>query len=177
MPISEDQLVGVLLRERVRLVAFIRIHVGDAHIADDIFQEVSIQAVQSRSDIDDEAHLNHWLRRVARHRAIDHVRRSGTQPQRLDDQLLEQMEARWERFDTIASSDLTEALSLCMGKLTDRARRIVEMRYAEDLPSRVIADRLGQKVESVYKSITRAHRALGDCVSEQLESGKADHDG
>ncbi len=176
MPITEDQLVGVLLRERVRLVAFIRIHVGDAHIADDIFQEVSIQAVQSRSEIDDESHLNHWLRRVARHRAIDHVRRAGSQPQRLDDQLMEQMEARWARFDAIESKDMTEALSLCMGKLTDRARRIVEMRYAEDLPSRVIAEQLGQNVQTVYKSITRAHRTLADCVSEQIESGSGGRD-
>ena len=66
---------------------------------------------------------------------------------------------------------------LIQGELTDRARRILEMRYAEDMPSRAIAQQLGQNVEAIYKAITRSHRTLAACVTSQLNSVEVPGDG
>ncbi len=48
MPITEHDLVAVLLSERNRLVVYVWSIVRNYHVAEDIFQEVSLLAVEQR---------------------------------------------------------------------------------------------------------------------------------
>src|SRR4051794_21632754 len=47
-PIDQESLVIVLLRDRVKLLAYITAIVRDNHLAEDIFQEVALLAVRKR---------------------------------------------------------------------------------------------------------------------------------
>ena len=63
-------------------------------------------------------------------------------------------------------SERVEVLKGCLGELTERSRQIVDLRYVDGLKSGRIAEMLGRKVESVYRTLTRAHVALRDCMEQ-----------
>ena len=48
MALSETIIVRVLLAERAKLLAYIWVIVRDAHLVEDVFQEVAALAVQKR---------------------------------------------------------------------------------------------------------------------------------
>ncbi len=68
--LSESDLVQRLLEERVRLLAYIWAIVRDSHVAEDVFQEVSLLAVRKRSEIVDQTAFPVWLRKSARFCAL-----------------------------------------------------------------------------------------------------------
>ncbi|QNN25231.1 sigma-70 family RNA polymerase sigma factor [Planctomycetales bacterium ZRK34] len=167
MAMEQEQVVRQLLVERDKLFAYIWAIVRDDHLAEDVFQDVSLLAMKKADEIDGPDHLPHWLRATARHRALYAIRQRGGAPI-LDDNLLDQMESDWRQFDPFAADDMTDALRHCLSRLSPDARRLIEMRYRESIKPAGIAQRLGRKVTTVYVTLTRAHRSLGDCIRHRL---------
>jgi len=64
MAIDQETLVVLLLRERIKLLAYIRAIVRDEHLAEDVFQETSALAVRKRAEIQDGQHFLAWMRRT-----------------------------------------------------------------------------------------------------------------
>ncbi|MEO0476009.1 MAG: RNA polymerase sigma factor, partial [Planctomycetota bacterium] len=137
MPLSEEQLVAVLLREQPRLLAFLNALVRHETLADDLFQDLSLKAVHARPTIETEKHFVYWLYRTARHRAIDELRKAKIPC--LDDRVLDLMEADWSEPHSAGTSDRAEALGRCLELLQPAARRLVEMRYDDGLSGADIA--------------------------------------
>jgi DNA-directed RNA polymerase specialized sigma24 family protein len=61
-----------------------------------------------------------------------------------------------------------------MKKLTDKVRRIIQLRYFENLTPRVMSERLGWGARSISVALTRARNALMDCVDMKLSSPGGD---
>jgi RNA polymerase sigma-70 factor (ECF subfamily) len=168
MPVGEQELVHSLLRERRKLIAYIWSIVRDPHTAEDVFQEVSLIAVQKRDDIERQESILPWLRAVARHKAVKARELGSRRPVPLDAALLAELEVVWARRDSIASYDLSMALEDCTSKLNHKARQIVGMRYGGGMCGQEVADAMGIQVRSVYKALSRIHVTLADCVTREL---------
>jgi len=168
VPVEQNIIVRTLIRDRAKLLAYIWSIVHDSHLAEDVLQEVSVVAVEKRDAIDSEQALPAWLRSTARLRALHTLRQHRRTPLTLDENVLDLLESEWTRRDAAATDRLMDALRHCLGRLSPAARQIVQMRYADALGSRQIADRLGRSLAAVYKSTTRAHAALAQCVKQQL---------
>jgi len=168
MPIQEETLVLLLLRERSRLLAYVRAIVRDEHLAEDVFQEAAALAVRERERIQDRAHFLLWMRKTARYRALNALR----QRQRLvfNDELLDQLEADWERTDAVPDAELADALHHCMGQLTPNNQHILKLRYGQGISGLRLAEALGRQLNAVYVALTRIHKALGECIRRRLES-------
>src|SRR5262245_60055626 len=115
MTLKPDELVQVLLRERLRVAAVAAAIVRDVHAADDIFQQVVLAALEDRERFDDPNHVLAWAIRAARHRAIDLARRRRLRS--LPDEVLDLLEARWTEPSRSGWSDRLEALHRCLGRL------------------------------------------------------------
>lgn len=76
--------VGVLYDRYGRLVYSVAIHVvGDAETAEEITQDVFVRACEGAGSYRPEtARLSSWLVSIARHRAIDELRRRGSRPEK-----------------------------------------------------------------------------------------------
>ena len=168
MSLDQDTIVRALFRERVKLSGYIWGIVRDSHLAEDVFQDVCISAIKSRDQIDDEQHLLAWSRRVARHRAIDLLRKHERTPLLLDNSVLEMIEAAWSVDDHVPSTDRLDALRFCLGKLTANNQRIVKLRYVDGLRGTEVAEALGRKVDAVYKALSRIHVSLVECGRRRL---------
>ena len=57
-----------------------------------------------------------------------------------------------------------EALRHCLAKLQDRQRRLIMLRYYDDIRPKEIATRLGMSVHAVYKSLSRIYEQLLTCI-------------
>ena len=84
--------------------------------------------------------------------------------QRLDVRLAGVLSKLASEGDKIATTH--QKLSVELGT----AREVVTLRYGEGMKSQAIADKLGRRVETVYKAITRAHAGLKKCVERRLKS-------
>ncbi len=168
MAVEQDTILRVLLADRAKLLGYIWSIVRDNHVAEDVFQEVSILAIHKRESIADVKHLPGWFRRAARFKALKALRRSGKQPVMLDGAVLDLLDRQWDQQDDTGTSEVSEALKACVNQLTPNAQQIVSLRYGEGLNSGKVAEVLNRKVETVYKALSRIHNTLGDCVRKRL---------
>ena len=165
MGMERDGIVQLLLRERVRITASAAVIARDVHAADDIFQQVVLAALQAAEKFQDGRHVLAWALRAARHRAIDlaHKRRLVVLP----DDVLDVMETDWA--DPEVWSDRAEALHRCLSRVADPAREVLRLRYAEGMTAVAIARRLRRTADAVYQILSRTHRALRQCVEQEMD--------
>ncbi|NLF06935.1 MAG: sigma-70 family RNA polymerase sigma factor [Pirellulaceae bacterium] len=171
MALDTEQLVRVLMAERNKLLAYCWSIAGDFNLCEDIVQEVALLALDKGREVADETRLKVWLRRAARFKSLEALRRKHKMPPQLSDEVLEKLESHWEPYDCrgeLAEVALAEMLRICFQRLTGKQRRLLSLRYAKQLRSGEIAERLGMKVDTVYRAITRAHRNLADCMDEAV---------
>ena len=168
MALTEQQVVSVLLRQRTAILARIDTIVRDAHKAEDVLQEVSMAALDKRDTIVDLDHLPRWLSKVAREKAIDLVRRESARPLVFSDDVLDLMENEWAETDRADAAAMQDALRSCLEGLSPYARRRIESRYREDLTGPQLAEQMGRSINTVKVALTRAHRALLECMRTQM---------
>ncbi|XAL99966.1 sigma-70 family RNA polymerase sigma factor [Phycisphaeraceae bacterium D3-23] len=168
MPVAEADLMRVLLREQPRLLAYIRSIVANQHLAEDVFQDVSVLALQARAELESEMHLSHWLRRTARHKALSAAQKKANRVHSLSQQTLDLLENEWDQAEQVDLAEQVRKLEYCVDRLPESGRRLIQMRYREGLSGKAIAERIGRKTEAVYMALSRLRVALKKCV----ETGK-----
>lgn len=167
---TADQVAQWVLARQLQITAYARVIVQDLHLAEDIFQEVCVAAIKACGKFDSAEGTVRWAMKVARNRALDHLRRRKTQASPLSPDLLDKLAEDW--IDAISETDdapypdtAFERLEECLGTLTPRTRRLLDLRYRHDKKPADIAVLLGQKLQAVYKAITRANSALRTCMN------------
>jgi len=128
---------------------------NDRHRAEDLAQEVFLQLYRSVEDIESDAHLAFWLRKVAVNRAIDRIRQ----------------EARYENeplteaatvADEVGDADplLQRRMAELVSQLPPAARAVVVLRYQEDLDPVDIASTLDMPINTVKSHLKRSLTSL-----------------
>ena len=78
MPTADAPLEQHLLRERGRLLAFIRSRIDDPELAEDVLQESLLKALRAAPDLHDEERVTSWLYQIVRNALTDTYRRRAT---------------------------------------------------------------------------------------------------
>ncbi len=170
MPVPSDIVVKQLMQRRAELIGYAWIVVGDADAAEDVFQEVSVAAIRKCDEIADADHLLGWLYTAVRLEGLKARRERSRNRQLLSSEALEVLEHASAASVGPDESDHLAALRECIQQLQGGPREIVELRYGQNLKPADIAQRTGKKVQTIYKTITRAHGALRECVQRRLTS-------
>ena len=165
----------VLLSHRVQLLGYIGSIVHDHHLAEDIFQDVAVLAIQKVAEIEDETHLYRWLRQTARYRASYAMRNRYQQPKLLGNDVLDLLDRSWEEFDLSSSAEMLAAIPNCLKQLSLYSRKLVKYRFENGLTGQQIADKLGREVNAVYVAMTRAYRKLDVCIRQALAQDQTQH--
>lgn len=177
MGLDSPTIVRLLMAERSKLFAYIWAIIGDAHLAEDVFQEVSLLAIEKGCEVADEPHLKIWLRHAARYKSLEAARQIKRRPAPLNESVIEKLEEHWVRYDVTHESELMEILRGCIRLLTPNGRKLMVLRYSKGLRTSQIAERLKRPFTTVRRSIARAHRSLHDCVRARLAAkNQSDND-
>ncbi len=152
---------AALLVDQRWLVGLARGLVGDEQAVDDVLQETRLRAWRTPPSDGDRA--GGWLRRVARNVALR--MRSSEAARRVRESAVARPERTVATDELVARVELQRAVADAVLALEEPYRAVILHRFFDELPPRVIAERLGVPVETVR---TRIKRGLAQ-LREQLD--------
>lgn len=97
MTISEQEILRILMQSRGRIEAAAWVVVRDAHVAEDIFQNVVLKALTKAVSFEAEGAVLSWAFITARREGLDWLRRHRRESMGLDATILELLEQEWLR--------------------------------------------------------------------------------
>lgn len=172
MPLPTDLIVRVLIQHRAELIGYAWLVVGDPDLAEDVFQEVSVAVIRKADEINDTEHLKGWLYEAIRLQGLKTRRDHSRRHQHLSGEMLQVLADDYAKQVSESAEQL--ALRECVNRLQGVTRQVLELRYGQNLKPAAIAAHTGKNIQTIYKTITRAHAALRDCVKARLASKAGD---
>lgn len=166
MILADQDLVAAVLAQQTKIWWFLRSLGCDPSTADDLTQETCLATLRSESvpEIED---LFGYMRRVARNRFIDQLRRQG----RVLPWSSEEVEELWARHHVgDDDEELRQALHACLAALDARTRFCVEQRYGAGEGREFLARELGLGALGITKLLQRAKRRLRLCIEERMRA-------
>ncbi|MEP7203763.1 MAG: sigma-70 family RNA polymerase sigma factor [Ilumatobacteraceae bacterium] len=143
---------------------FVRGVLGDRAAAEDLTQEAFAAVVVAARAGRPDALTLPWVMGVARHKLVDHYRRSAADERRL---------ARvWSRtsesveFDALDSCDPARVLEM-MRNLSPEYRLVLVLKYVDEQPAQEIATTLHRSLHATNSLLSRARRALAHSLTEE----------
>jgi RNA polymerase sigma-70 factor (ECF subfamily) len=149
--------------------AFLRSGVHRVHDAQDLLQDVAVEVTRQFESYDPQRSFNAWALGIARNKLKEYYRDVAMDRRVLEDVALERIGEALEEIGR-ESSEIAEALHRCMDRVDPRARRLLEMRYVEDLTCPQIAGQTSASVSAVKVALFRLRTALLRCVEERIAS-------
>lgn len=150
------------------LGGFVCVHTLDQAMADDIVQEVARQATANFDQYDQSRPFIAWLIGIARQRIAEAYRNQGRRPVIFSSDILDSISEAYVDLQPEVD-DRLDALRACMERLSDRHRRVIELRYARQLSQDDIAAQVGSNGRAVNAMLFRIRTALRDCVNKGME--------
>jgi RNA polymerase sigma-70 factor (ECF subfamily) len=168
---GQTEAFGALVRRYEReLYGYLRRYLGDASLAEDVFQNTFLQVYVKSGQYEAGRPVRPWLYTIATNQAIDALRRNGRhQALSLDQQreeladgelssLVETLESSAPGpLDAAQGQERNEKIRASVDRLPDFLRQVLLLAYYQGLKYREIADILGIPVGTVK---SRLHAAL-----------------
>lgn len=113
-----------------------------------------------------------WAIGIARNELLAYRRRKSVYRQFFDDETFEKI---GEAFAAVEEErkPLLEALQNCMRHASDKSRRLLQLRYIEDLRYEDIAKALNVSLGSIKVGMHRLRAALRDCVERRMNNARS----
>src|SRR6516164_1921442 len=168
---GQTEAFGALVRRYEReLYGYLRRYLGDASLAEDVFQNTFLQVYVKSGQYEAGRPVRPWLYTIATNQAIDALRRNGRhQALSLDQQreelaegelssLVETLESESpDPLDNAHVQERSQIIRASVDRLPEFLRQVLLLAYYQGLKYREIADILGIPVGTVK---SRLHAAL-----------------
>jgi RNA polymerase sigma-70 factor (ECF subfamily) len=167
-PVEVDPVVSIYRRALPQVYGYLLPRCGSAVVAEDLTAETFMAAVatsrQGRA-----ADLNvAWLVGVARHKLVDHWRRSAREQRNLAvvEQMTDGLDDPWEEHLD------TAAVHAALASLSAHHRAALTLRYLDGLSVAEVGEHLDRSVHATETLLVRARTALRRIYREEVN-----HDG
>src|SRR5690349_5816833 len=165
---AADAIDAVWRIESARLIAGLARIVGDVGVAEDLAQDALVAALEQWPESGVPDNPGAWLMATAKHRAIDHLRRSKMQDRKhehlgreLDERLASPEPALAEAIDDQVGDDMLSLIfTACHPVLTTEARVALTLRLLGGLTTDEIARAFLVPKSTIQQRIVRAKRTL-----------------
>lgn len=141
---------------------------GDAALADDVHQQVFIEAYRDLPKFKRHSAVRTWVFAIARHRILDAAKarqRAYSHIEATDATAVADLKpSPGERIDEIR---LNEALVACLAKLRDHVRTALLLRFQQGFTFEDMAGICREKPGTLQAKVTRALPVLRDCIESR----------
>ena len=159
----------ILWRTQGSIRAFIAGMGAAAHEVDDLAQETYLELYRNFEKIPAGVAPERWLKGIARNVCLNHFRRMSRRNRLHREALGEVLAAmECETEALFGQHSVGSVLEDCVGKLPPKQRRLIELRYQQDLSSAAIAEKIDSTAEAVRVLLFRVRGLLKDCVHRTL---------
>lgn len=166
-PDSPDAFLRLLTENERALALYVHGLIPQIADAQDILQETKILLWKKFESFEPGTNFLAWGRKIAFHQILNH-RRGQKRRHRFSEAFLQSVAAEIEK----SAPELdrrSDHLSTCLRKLKEGNRRLVLMRYFEDLSIEEISDTVGKTPDAVYRALSRIRQSLHTCVTRELQ--------
>ena len=163
---SED-FIRLYARHEGRLRRYVSALVPVPADVDDVLQESAIALMRKFDEYDPNRPFFNWACRFAFFEVMQHRKRAKTRRRHFSDETVQAIARDYQEHEQLAAQR-RQALAECLRQLGVQDRRLVELRYASDETVGSLAERLGEPVARLYRSLARIRRMLADCVRRKL---------
>ena len=156
------------------VTSFITSVVRDFNNAEDVVQEVAVAVARGYAASDRSRPFVPWALGIARHKVADYQRKHFRNKQVFDTDLLETIEQGYRDIEP-ETQDMRRALDFCVGRLQERGRMLIQLRYGHNLKPAQIAGRVGMTANAVAVVLHRVRKSLSECIQNRVarEGGSA----
>lgn len=133
---------------------------------DDLMQETCLSLWSKFETFDRAREFLPWAMRLAYFEVLRFRKDRSRDRLVFSDEMVEQLAD--ESVQQSADDRLREALNLCLGKLDDKARRVLEARYARGTSIQDLAKSHNESPHRLYRILEKSRTSLVACVQRQL---------
>ena len=171
---NRDRVLKKALEHRAELTAYARSLLSNYTAAEDAVQEAMLVVVKKFEQFQEGTSMLAWCRSIVRIEVL-RMKQRRQREQTLAERLLDDaIDAAFDEFQTAQRRDdaesWREALEGCLQRVSERGRRVLTARFADELSYQQIGDRLGMTLEAVRKALFRLKKQVRSCVETRLES-------
>lgn len=139
------------------------------HDAEDVTQHIAQELARRFDEYDSQRPFVGWALWIAKSRVIDFYRKQGRDRLVLSEDMLQKLaEVIVDRQSH--RDDRRAALEQCLDRLPERSRRLLDLRYVEELPAERMAEAVGSTAGSVRVLLTRVRHVLAECIQKRLSA-------
>ena len=170
--VAHGDMTGALRRlmERhgVAVYRFCREELRDATLADDVHQQVFIQAYRDLAKFSRRSTVKTWLYAIARHRVLDAAKSRRRAEAHIDsDDATAVPDPHPPASERIDDDRLREALRQCFARLPDHVRTALLLRFQQGFTFEDMAQVCGEKPGTLQAQVTRALPVLRQCIEHR----------
>ncbi|HKZ15563.1 MAG TPA: sigma-70 family RNA polymerase sigma factor [Solirubrobacterales bacterium] len=157
---------AIVDRYQGRLLGFCRQMLGSTEDAEDVLQEVFVNAYRAMLADEREINLRPWLYRIARNRCLNHLRKPSADAQESMD-MVPEVEAASTAEKVHNREEFRQIIS-DVNKLPETQRSALLLREMDALSYEEIADAMETTVPSVKSLLVRARISLAEASQARL---------
>ena len=132
---------------------------------DDIAQDVYVELYRFFDRIPADVEPKQWLKGIARNLCLNYFRRTSRRTRLQREALVELMlRAEQDGPPSLAEGPVRHALDGCYEKLSPDSRRMLKLKYEQELSSAAIAETLQSTSEAIRIALFRIRASLKDCI-------------
>ena len=158
----------LITRYQNQLYAYVFAVVRNRQDADDLFQSVCLVLWQNFNKFRPGSDFFAWARQTAKLVVYGFLRHKKHLPTCASKELLDALTDMSSRTKDDTAEQFLAILRRCKNKLNPTDEALLELRYAEELGSCDIADRLQRSQQSVCQSLKRVRRWLLECIRMEM---------
>jgi RNA polymerase sigma-70 factor, ECF subfamily len=168
VPDRRDELAKRIVHHQHRVFAYIATLLANHDDAEDVFQSTCLILWRKWDEFDADRDFFSWACGVAHNEVRNFLRRGQRNRLHLSEEVLTQV-----ANTRLMADDVLEArsrfLALCMKKLSEDQRRLVEQCYAGAEPIKAIAEAMGISPAALTMRLQRIRKILFECMTRALE--------
>ena len=152
---------------RKKLLAFVFSMVPNYSLAEDIFQEASIVLWEKFDTFDPGTNFQAWARKVIYNKVMNERTRKKNE-MLWDPEFFKAVDRGFRKNEKTESSRFSEALSICMERLSEAHQKIMRLKYYNKMSYREIGRCLRRSENGTKVMARKIRKILGNCIQEQV---------
>ncbi|MBM4155842.1 MAG: sigma-70 family RNA polymerase sigma factor [Lentisphaerae bacterium] len=164
---NQRHFLSHFLRHQDDIRAVIASMVRDRTACDDVFQEVALVLWRKFDEFDATRSFGAWARGIAVRKVLQSFDKTRRTPVPFAPETIDAILAAFDAEEP-DGSPRDAALVTCIGKLPEKSRSLVALRYDEGLSLDAIARRIASTLDAVNKALSRIRSALRDCIEREV---------
>ena len=158
-------LTALMQRHGVAVYRYCREELHDRTLADDVHQQIFIQAYRDLTRFAARSTLRTWLFAIARHRVLDAAKsRRRAQAHIEEDDTADAVDPTPPPGDRLDEALLERTLIHCLRKLGEHARGVLVLRYQQGFTFEQLAEIYSEKPGTLQARVMRSLPVLRRCI-------------